>query len=170
MTFSARIRCTGMAGDSTALDELEREILYRLQCDARNVTNAELSDAVGVSATTIGQRIDDLEERGVIKTYHTMVNYETSGFPHRILLFCTVDPADRHTAADDIIDQYGVISVRELISGDRNLHVEIVGRTREEIVDTIAAIETCGIDVADSEMIKNETRNPFDSFRPDRAD
>ncbi|GAB3666755.1 Lrp/AsnC family transcriptional regulator [Halopiger thermotolerans] len=159
-----------MSGDSTDLDELERNILYRLQRDARNVTNASISDAIGVSATTVGQRIDDLEERGVIKTYHTMVDYETGGFPHRILLFCTVDPVDRHDAMDEVIDHHGVISVRELISGDRNLHVEVVGRTRDEVVDTIADIESIGVDVEDSEMIKAETREPFDDFQPDGSD
>ncbi|SDQ62113.1 Lrp/AsnC family transcriptional regulator [Natronobacterium texcoconense] len=156
-----------MVDETTALDEVERSILYHLQEDARNVTNAEISEAVGVSATTVGQRIADLEERGIVDTYHTMVDYERSGFPHRILLFCSVHPDDRHDAADDVIDVHGVISVRELITGNRNLHVEIVGRTREEIVDTISAIEHNGIAVEDSELIKNESRRPFDDFDPD---
>lgn len=155
-----------MADDSTVLDEVERRILYHLQRDARNTTNAEISDRVGVSATTVGQRIGDLEERGIIKTHHTMVDYERSGFPHRILLFCSVDPNDRRRIADDIIERRGVTSVRELISGDRNLHVEVVGRTRDELVETIAAIESDGVAVEDSELIKTERRQPFDDFRP----
>lgn len=156
-----------MTDDRTVLDEAEREILHHLQDDARSTTNAEISEKVGLSATTVGQRISELEDRGVIKTYHTMVDYEASGFPHRALLFCTVDAVDRREVGDELIEQHGVISIRELISGERNLHVEIVGRTRDEIVDTITAVEDCGVEVVDSEMIKNEERKPFDAFRPE---
>lgn len=159
-----------MSDDSTALDEVERNILYHLQTDPRNITNAEISDRIGVSATTVGQRIDDLEARGIIRTYHTMVDYERSGFPHRLLLFCTVDLNDRRDIADELVEQHGVTSVRELITGDQNLHVEIVGRTREEIVDTITAIEADGVTVVDSELIKSERRRPFDDFQLVRSD
>jgi len=88
-------------------------------------------------------------------------------FPHRILLLCTVQPDNRAEAADDVIDIDGVISVRELITGEENLHVEIIGHTREEVVDTISNIEQVGIEVVDSEIIKNECRQPFDSLKPE---
>lgn len=156
-----------MADDSTALDEVDREILHYLQSDARNTTNADISEEVGVSATTVGQRISDLQDEGVIQTFHTMVDYEAGGFPHRLLVFCTVDPADRHEAADALLEQHGVISVRELITGECNMHVEVVGRSRQEVVETIGAIGDHGVDVVDSEMVKNEIRRPFDDFRPD---
>lgn len=155
-----------MADDTITLDDIDRAILYELQIDARNTTNAEISEKVGVSATTVGQRIENLEDSGIIVTYHTMVNYERAGFPHRVLLFCTVHPDDRYDAADEILHFQGVISVRELISGECNLHIEAVGRTRDEIVETISTIEKNGVDVIDTEMIKNEWRQPFDNFDP----
>jgi|AntDeeMetagen134_2_1112570.scaffolds.fasta_scaffold05149_4 DNA-binding Lrp family transcriptional regulator len=156
-----------MPNNSIPLDETERAILYYLQNDARNITNAEIADKIDVSATTVGQRINDLEDRGIIQNYHTMVDYERGGFPHRILLLCTVQPDNRAEAADDVIDIDGVISVRELITGEENLHVEIIGHTREEVVDTISNIEQVGIEVVDSEIIKNECRQPFDSLKPE---
>lgn len=155
-----------MSHATNPLDEIEQAILYHLQADARNVTNTEISEHVDVSATTVGQRIADLEARGIIENYHTMVDYERSGFPHRILLRCTVPPDDRRETADELIDQHRVISVRELIAGNRNLNVEIVGHTRDELVETIATIERAGATVVDSEIIKNELRRPFDGFQP----
>jgi len=65
-----------MPNNSIPLDETERAILYYLQNDARNITNAEIADKIDVSATTVGQRINDLEDRGIIQNYHTMVDYE----------------------------------------------------------------------------------------------
>lgn len=156
-----------MADDRTALDDVDREILYHLQRDARQTTNAEISDEVGVSATTVGQRIADLEERGVIVTHESRVDYERAGFPHRLLLFCTADPVARPAIAEEILDLDGVVDVRELVTGEHNLHVEVVARTRDAVVDTIAQIEESGVDVDDSELVKDEYSRPFDSFRPD---
>jgi DNA-binding Lrp family transcriptional regulator len=159
-----------MSDERTVLDEIDKAILYHLQTSAREITNAEISDRVGVSATTIGQRIEDLQNEGVIKDYVTAVDYERAGYPHQMLLFCTVNPDDRHEAGNRIIDEHGVVSVRELISGERNLHVEIVGRTREEVVETIGAIEQNGVSVESSELIKDERRQPFDQFGPEATD
>ena len=156
-----------MPDDSTALDEVERSILDRIQTDARNTTNAELSDAVDVSATTIGQRITDLEERGVILDYHAQIDYAQAGFPHHIMLCCTVDPAIRHETAADLVEEPGVVNVVELISGEENLLVEVVGRTRQEVVDAIIEIEGNGATVARTEMINDVWRQPFDDFGPD---
>lgn len=155
-----------MAHDGTSLDDVDRAILYHLQEDARRTTNADISDALDVSATTVGQRIADLEERGVIVTHESRVDYERAGFPHRLLLFCTAEQAARPPVAEEVLDLHGVIDVRELVTGEHNLHVEIVGRTRDEIVDTIASIEDNGVEVAESELVKNEYSQPFDHFRP----
>lgn len=156
-----------MPDDQSHLDEIERRILYLLQDDARNTTNSEISDELDVSATTVGQRIDALEDEGIIKNYSAAIDYEKVGFPHRILLFCTVDPSERHETAVAIADERGVTNVRELITGNRNLHVEIVGRTRDEIVEEITAIEKQGVKVEKSEMVKNEFSPPLDEFGPD---
>ena len=155
-----------MPADDGPLDDVDRAILYHLQSDARNTTNAEISDEVGVSATTVSQRIADLEDRGIVETHQSVVDYEAAGFPHRMLLVCTVDPAEREDA-DRLLDHHGVIAVRELIAGDRNLRVEVVARTRESLVDTVAAIEADGIEVVDTEMIKSVSTQAFDHFRPD---
>lgn len=150
--------------DRIEMDDVDRRILFELQCDARHLTNAEISEQVGVSATTVGQRIDNLQDAGVIQGYHTSLDYEKAGFPHHVLLLCTVPPTNRFEATENIIDIRGVVRVQELIKGEQNIHVEIVGRTREEIVETIGAIEESGIDVAGSEMVKTEHLQPFDDL------
>lgn len=55
-----------MSSGAYELDEVDRGILYLLQKDARHNTNKEIGDAVGVSPGTVRNRIENLEEAGVI--------------------------------------------------------------------------------------------------------
>ncbi|UPV77100.1 winged helix-turn-helix transcriptional regulator (plasmid) [Halorussus limi] len=50
-----------------ALDEVDRGILFALQRDARNTTIDEIPSNVEVAASTVRNRISNLEEAGVIK-------------------------------------------------------------------------------------------------------
>lgn len=44
------------------LDGIDEGILYLLQRDARRITTKEMTEQVGVSASTVRNRIDRLEE------------------------------------------------------------------------------------------------------------
>lgn len=155
-----------MNDEPSALDDLEQTILYYLQDDARNTTNSEISNHVNVSATTVGQRIEDMEAKGIIKEYLTAIDYERAGFPHRVLVVGTVDPTVRHEIALAALDIHGVTSVRELLAGTQNLHIEVVGRARDDIRAAIVSLEEAGIEVVDSVMVQDEHSNPFDHFNP----
>ncbi|WP_238532882.1 Lrp/AsnC family transcriptional regulator [Halalkalicoccus jeotgali] len=69
---------------NVVLDDLDREILYELQQDARKTTHEEISTTVGVSQSTVRNRITALEEAGVIKTYAPELDYERAGFSLRV--------------------------------------------------------------------------------------
>lgn len=156
-----------MNDETPTLDDIERTILYYLQDDARNTTNSEISDYIDVSATTVGQRIEDLEAQGTIKRYLTAIDYKRAGFPHRVLVVGTVDPAVRHETARAALDIHGVTNVRELLAGTQNLHIEIVGGTRDAIRAAITSLEEAGIEVVDSIMVQDEHSRPFDHFKPE---
>lgn len=49
------------------LDDVDRSILYMLQQDARNSTAQDIADRAGVSASTVRNRIDQLEADGIIE-------------------------------------------------------------------------------------------------------
>ena len=60
------------------LDEVDRSILYLLQEDARGTSAEAMADKVGVSASTIRNRIDQLEDDGIIRGYHPEIDYEAA--------------------------------------------------------------------------------------------
>jgi Lrp/AsnC family leucine-responsive transcriptional regulator len=60
------------------LDDIDREILRRLQADGR-MSNLELARAIGLSPAATHARVRRLEERGVITGYAARVDQERAG-------------------------------------------------------------------------------------------
>ncbi|PSP52404.1 hypothetical protein BRC67_04665 [Halobacteriales archaeon QH_3_68_24] len=67
------------------LDNVDRGILYMLQEDARNTTSEDIADKTGVSASTIRNRLERLEDDGVIRGYHPEIDYEAANLPLRVM-------------------------------------------------------------------------------------
>jgi len=55
------------------LDQIDMRIVNRLQSDGR-MTNQELADAVGLSASPCLQRVKRLEKAGIISSYHAYID------------------------------------------------------------------------------------------------
>src|SRR5919199_689125 len=61
------------------LDEVDRQILAELQADGR-MTNVELARRVGLSAPPCLRRVRRLEEEGVIRGYHAVLDPAALGW------------------------------------------------------------------------------------------
>lgn len=66
-----------MAG--VAIDDIDRQILAELQEDGR-MTNVDLARKVGLTAPPCLRRVRALENDGVIKSYHAVVDPATLGY------------------------------------------------------------------------------------------
>nr|WP_209016332.1 Lrp/AsnC family transcriptional regulator [Roseibium sp. RKSG952] len=60
------------------LDERDRRILTMLQKDSR-ISNADLAEAVGMSASALWRRVRSLEEAGIVERYGAVVNPTAMG-------------------------------------------------------------------------------------------
>lgn len=58
--------------------DLDTRLLREVQTDARR-SNRQLADALGVAASTVGARLKDLEDRGVIRGYRAVLDYGQLG-------------------------------------------------------------------------------------------
>lgn len=151
------------------LDEVDRGILHLLQQDARNRTTTEIGDAVGVSASTVGNRLQRLEEDGVIDGYHPQIDYHDAGFPLRVLFICSAPIPDREELAATALDAPGVVNVKEIMVGVENLHVEAVATTRDDVTAVGRALDEMGLDVVTEVLVKDEHIQPFDHFGADNV-
>jgi DNA-binding Lrp family transcriptional regulator len=66
--------------DSITLDSFDRKLLSALQEDGR-LTNAELADRIGLSASQCSRRRIRLEECGIIQGYQARLDAERVGLP-----------------------------------------------------------------------------------------
>lgn len=146
------------------LDEVDRGILYRLQRDARGTTAQEIAETVGVSPSTVRNRIDRLETEGVINGYHPEIDYEAANLPLQVLFICTAPASHRSELADRILDVQGVVDLREMMTGRENIHVEVVATSTTDISRITDAIHDLGLEIESSELIKRRRRQPFDHF------
>lgn len=156
--------------DSDSLDDVDRGIIHLLQMDARNNTTAEIAERVDVSATTVSNRIKQLESDDVIDGYHPEINYEKANLPLHILFVCTAPVAEQDALATKALDVFGVIDVQEMLRGTRNVHVEAISRNMTEIEETTESLDDIGLEIETSEIVKRQRSHPFDHFGSDRVD
>ncbi len=60
------------------LDVTDRKILELLQANS-NITNAQLAQEIGLSPAPTLERVKKLENQGVIKSYHALVDMDSVG-------------------------------------------------------------------------------------------
>jgi Lrp/AsnC family leucine-responsive transcriptional regulator len=146
------------------LDNVDRGILYHLQRDARNTTTQEIAETVGTSASTVRNRIEALEEDGIIKGYHPEIDYEAANLPLRVLFVCTVPATERADYVSQLLEIQGVVDVREMLVGRRNIYVEVVGTSTKDITRITDTLHESGVTVESSEILRARHIQPFDHF------
>ena len=150
------------------IDEVDEAILYALQTDARDVSSGDIAERAGTSDSTVRKRIKRLEDDGVIKGYTAEVNYQASGYPLRMLLYCTASIPERGGLVEDVLAIDGVISVQELVTGEENLLVTAVGESDSDITPVAQELLEMGLTVADEVLVRSHETTPFGGFDPER--
>ena len=150
------------------IDDVDKAILYALQEDARNMSSGDIAERTGTSDSTVRKRIQRLQSDGVIKGYSASVDYQKSGYPLRMLLYCTATISERGDLIPDILGIDGVVSVQELVTGEQNLLVTVVGETDSEVTPVAQELIDMGLTVADEVLVRTHETTPFGEF--DAAD
>jgi DNA-binding Lrp family transcriptional regulator len=150
--------------ESVTLDDIDRAILHALQQDARNTSSGDIAERADTSGSTVRKRIQRLESAGVIKGYSADIDYQASGYPLRMLLFCTAAIPERGELVEDILAIDGVVSVQELVTGEQNLLVTAVGESDNDITPVAQELLDMGLTVADEVLVRSHTTTPFSEF------
>ncbi|SDF20223.1 Lrp/AsnC family transcriptional regulator [Halorientalis regularis] len=153
--------------DIVELDALDRHIIYRLQHDARNTSASTIADEMDVAASTVRNRINRLEEQGVIKGYYLDVDYERAGFQLHTLIVCNAEIPDREKLSRQALEIEGVVAVREVMTGSENVHVEVVGRDGDDLSRIGQELDALGLEVVDEDIIRNEYVHAYEGFSPE---
>jgi DNA-binding Lrp family transcriptional regulator len=148
------------------LDELDRQIIHALQENARKVSSKTIADRAGVSPSTVRNRIQRLQDRGIVRGYHADVDYEEAGYQLHTLIVCTAPVPRREELAAAAIDVPGVVRVEEVMTGEENVHVSAVGTDSDDLSRIGRDLDELGLEVVDEDIIRNVYHGPFNEFDP----
>jgi len=90
--MAANRRALDANANGTLIDSTNRRVLAELQADAR-ISLAELGRRVGLSAPAVAERVQRLEQEGVITAYRADVDPRALGFPLQAIV--RIRPAPR---------------------------------------------------------------------------
>lgn len=153
--------------DDTPFDAVDRGIVYLLQQNARN-TITDVATAVNVSDNTVRNRVRRLEERGVIEGYSADIDYNRIGVQHHYQFVCTASVSDREELANEALDVPGVVEVRTLMTGTRNVYVTAAGSDNDDITRIAMALDETGLEIEVENLVRSRTRRPLQQFRLER--
>jgi len=110
-----------------SLDDLDLKILAALQANGR-VTNADLANAIGLSATPCLRRVKALEDQGAIRGYRALLDRATVGLGLTVMVGVKVDGhRDENARAIQaaFIEMPEVVACH-LLSGETDFLLEVV--------------------------------------------
>lgn len=146
------------------LDKLDKHIIYSLQTNSRNSSSNDIAEGVGVSSSTVRNRIRQLEERGILQGYKVDVDWEAAGSQLYTLIVCTAPIPLREELARQALEVEGVVHVREVMTGEHNVHVGVVGTDSDDLTRIGRELDELGIEVNDEDLIRNEYSHPYHGF------
>jgi DNA-binding Lrp family transcriptional regulator len=146
------------------LDSVDRRILYHLQQDARRKSSSDIADELGLSPSTIRTRLGKLEESGIVRGYHVDIDYELAGYPLYTKIICTAAVPDRDRLANEARDVHGVTAVREVMTGKRNVYVNAIGRSHDDLNRIASDLDALGLGIVDEQIIRDEYICPYHGF------
>ncbi|MGL1886670.1 MAG: Lrp/AsnC family transcriptional regulator [Reichenbachiella sp.] len=92
---------------SLKIDHLDRKILKILQTNGK-ITNAKLSEEIGLSPAPTLERVKKLEQSGVIKSYHAEIDAELLGLGVNTFVQVTLKGHNKQNI-DFFLDKINVI-------------------------------------------------------------
>lgn len=147
-----------------SLDETDRQILHLLQEDARYNSATEIAKQVDVSANTVRNRIERLEEEGVIRGYNVDLDYGKAGLSLHYIFICSARIGERADLVDKAHGVAGVIEARELMTGTNNVHLEVVGTDNEDITRIAHEVDAMDLEIVDEILIRRVVDSPLRHF------
>lgn len=151
--------------NESSLDEIDQAILYHLQQDGRRaITN--IADDLDVSDNTVRNRIQEMEETGIISGYRVDVNYDEAGVQHHYMFICTARVSEREELAAEARQLPGITEVISVMTGSHNVYIIGAGKEKDDMTDLATTIDELGLTVEREHLIRDHVRRAYSGFSP----
>ncbi len=121
------------------MEEIDRQIVSLLSRDGR-MSFTDLGKATGLSTSAVHQRVRRLEERGVIRGYSAIIDYEAIGLPLTAFISITpMDPSQPDDAPERLAD-FPEIEACHSVAGDASYILKVRVAAPGELEELLARI------------------------------
>ena len=155
-------------GKGETLDEIGLMILRELVRDSK-IRLKEISTRIGLSTSSVTERIKRMEDEGIIQGYTTIINEEKLGFAiHAMIAVKSNSPADEQKLLRKLPDMAPVLQVWN-ITGDNDFIVETLFISTKEMLEFLLTVNQNGQCV--TSIILNKSKLNFQrTFMSDDID
>lgn len=111
------------------LDDIDRRLLRQMQADP-TLTAADLAARAGVSALKAQRRLGRLQERGILKGQHAVIDWRALGYGVSVSLRITLDKTQARAFEEFIAAARGIAEVTEIQTflGRVDLRLSVIAR------------------------------------------
>jgi Lrp/AsnC family transcriptional regulator for asnA, asnC and gidA len=117
--------------DITELDDKDKEILNILQENYR-ISYQELSRRIGLAASTIHNRVQNLINSGIIKRFDTLIDPLMVGFKTIAIIGLSVDPLKMEQVAQKI-SSFNNVQLVATTTGNHDMVARIIAKNEKEL-------------------------------------
>lgn len=128
-----------LRNNTVALDALDLKILEVLQSDAKQTYTA-IGKSLGVTHSTVYDRIKKMEQHGIITRYTAVINAEKAG-ARNIIAIMTIftDPKESDKVAEKLCEAQQILEVYTSLSEELLIIAKVVAENQESLHKFIAS-------------------------------
>jgi Lrp/AsnC family transcriptional regulator for asnA, asnC and gidA len=116
------------------LDDIDREILRILQEDARTPFS-EVARRIDMSSATVHDRVDQMEEAGVLEGYHAQVDPVQTGYGSQAFVGIRVEEQNEEVAEE--LGKMSSVTEVHLTSGTLDIILRVQASSTDEIKQVV---------------------------------
>ena len=140
------------------MDDLNWSILEELQKNAR-LSTTEIGRRVGLSAPAVADRIEKMEELGIIKGYHTLLDFDKLDLTIRAFILFKTNSL-KHTELIKLVDSIPEVIEWNTITGSYAVLLKIATDTSDRLAKIIEQLEESG-ETNTSLILSKSSRSSF---------
>jgi len=128
-------------GKSHMIDEIDRQLLDELQSDCKRSLK-EIGAAVGLSAPSVMERVRKLENAGIIKGYHALLDARTLGLDISAFIGVSISDPELLSAFENWVDSVAQVLECHHVTGGFTLVLKVKTANTEALEQLISRIRS----------------------------
>lgn len=128
-------------GETYILDGIDRQLLSELQVDCKRSLK-EIGSAVGLSAPSVMERVRKLENAGIIKGYHALLEARKVGLDISAFIGVSISNPSLLSAFEEWVDSIAQVLECHHVTGSHTLLLKVKTQNTEDLEQLISRIRS----------------------------